>query len=58
MRPDADGGDGPRRFIRNWLRFDETKPVRVRMVWKLMAAVAMLLIASAVLAVVSGLQHR
>jgi hypothetical protein len=58
MRPDPDGGDGPRRFIRNWLRFDETKPVRVRMVWKLMAAVAMLLIASAVLAVVSGLQHR
>jgi hypothetical protein len=48
MRPDAD--DGPRRFIRNWLRFDETRPVRARKLWMLAATVALLLAASALLA--------
>jgi hypothetical protein len=51
-RPDAD--DGPRRFIRNWLRFDEHAPRRVRTMWKLVAAVAMLVVISALLALLSG----
>jgi hypothetical protein len=51
-RPDAD--DGPRRFIRNWLRFDEHAPRRVRTMWKLLATIAMLLLASAALALFSG----
>jgi hypothetical protein len=58
MRPDIDGDDGPRRFIRNWLRFDEHKPVRVRMLWRLMATVAVLLVTSAVLAWFSGHLQR
>jgi hypothetical protein len=41
--------DGPRRFVRRWLRFDETRPVRARMLWQLVATVALLLIASAML---------
>jgi hypothetical protein len=45
--PDAD--DGPRRFIRSWLSFDETRPVRARKVWMLAATVAILLAATAVL---------
>jgi hypothetical protein len=48
MKPDAD--DGPRRFIRTWLSFDKTRPVRARKVWMLAATVAMLLAASALLA--------
>jgi hypothetical protein len=51
-RPDAD--DGPRRFIRTWLRFDEHARRRVRTMWKLLATVAMLLLASAALAWFSG----
>ena len=50
-RPDAD--DGPRRFVRNWLTFDEHAPRRVRTMWKLIATVAMLLLASALLALFS-----
>jgi hypothetical protein len=48
MRPDAD--DGPRRFIRSWLSFDETRTVRARRVWMLAATVAVLLAATALLA--------
>jgi hypothetical protein len=54
--PEAD--DGPRRFIRNWLRFDETRPVPVRVLWKLMATVAVLLVTSALLAWFSGHLQR
>jgi hypothetical protein len=58
MRPGPEADDGPRRFVRRWLRFDETKPVRVGMLWKLIAAVAMLLAASAALAWLSGHLQR
>jgi polyferredoxin len=45
--PGAD--DGPRRFIRRWLSFDETRPVRARKAWMLAATVAILLVVTAVL---------
>ena len=51
--PDADGGqenDGPRRFIRKWLAFDETAPMHIRKLWMLIATVTALLAASALLA--------
>jgi hypothetical protein len=54
--PDAD--EGPQRFIRNWLRFDEHAPRRVRTMWKLIATVMLLLIVSAVLALFSAHLHR
>jgi hypothetical protein len=52
--PDAD--EGPQRFIRNWLTFDEGRPVRTRMrtMWKLIATVAIFLAASALLALFGG----
>ena len=46
--PDAE--HGPRRFIRNWLTFDEAKPMRSRRLWMLIATVMALLAASALLA--------
>lgn len=45
--PDVD--DGPQRFIRKWLTFDEARPMRIRKIWMLIAAVLMLLAASALL---------
>jgi hypothetical protein len=45
-----DPGDGPQRFIRNWLRFNEGRPMRMRTLWKLIATVALFLMASALLA--------
>jgi hypothetical protein len=45
--PDAD--DGPRRFIRKWLTFDEAGPMRVRKLWMLIATVSILLVVSALL---------
>jgi hypothetical protein len=54
--PDAD--QGPRRFIRSWLTFDENRPVRTRTMWKLLATVAALLVASALLAWLSGHLQR
>ncbi len=51
--PDADDGqenDGPRRFIRQWLTFDEARPARIHRLWMLVAAVMALLAASALLA--------
>jgi hypothetical protein len=54
--PDAD--QGPRRFIRSWLRFDENRPLRIRTLWKLLAAVMTLLVASALLAWFSGHLQR
>ena len=46
-----DRGDGPQRFIRNWLVFDDRRPVRLRRIMLLAATIAMLLIASALLVV-------
>ena len=42
--------DGPRRFIRSWLSFDDTRPARLRRLWALIATVLFLLLASALLA--------
>jgi hypothetical protein len=54
--PDAD--QGPRRFIRNWLMFDENRPTRIRTMWRLIATVAILLLACALLALLSGHLQR
>jgi hypothetical protein len=56
--PRRDADDGPQRFVRNWLRFDEQAPQRVRTLWKLLATVTMLLAVSGLLAIASGLLHR
>lgn len=45
-----DADEGPRRFIRSWLTFDENRPVRTRTMWKLIATVAIVLVACALLA--------
>jgi hypothetical protein len=45
-----DNDDGPRRFIRNWLSFDDHQPLRLRRIVLLIATIAILLIASALLA--------
>ena len=50
--PDAD--DGPQRFIRNWLTFNDSKPLRLRRLSLLIATVATFLVASALLALLSG----
>jgi Aminoacyl-tRNA editing domain len=47
-RPDR--SDGPQRFVRDWLTFDDRRPVRLRRIAFLIATVAMFLIASALLA--------
>jgi hypothetical protein len=50
--PDLD--DGPQRFIRKWLTFDETGPMRIHKVWMLVATVLILLAVSALLVVLSS----
>jgi hypothetical protein len=50
--PDVD--DGPQRFIRKWLTFDEATPMCIRKIWMLIATVAMLLAASALLVLFSS----
>ncbi len=45
-----DNDDGPRRFSRNWLRFDDRHPLRLRRIVLLIATIAILLIATALLA--------
>jgi hypothetical protein len=47
-RPDHN--DGPQRFIRNWLIFDDRRPVRTRRIALLIATIAILLIVTALLA--------
>jgi hypothetical protein len=54
--PDAD--EGPRRFIRNWLTFNENRAVRAGMSRKFLVIAASLMAASALLAVTSSLLHR
>jgi hypothetical protein len=46
--------DGPQRFVRKWLTFDEARPMRIRKLWMLIAAVMALLAASALLAWLSN----
>ena len=48
-----DNRDGPQRFIRNWLAFDDRRPVRLRRVALLIVTIAILLIASSLLALFS-----
>jgi hypothetical protein len=55
MPGNREADDGPRRFIRTWLRYDEHGPRRVRTMWKLLATVAVLLASCALLAFVNGL---
>jgi hypothetical protein len=50
--PDLD--DGPQRFIRKWLSFDEARPMRIHKVWMLVATVLILLAVSALLVVLSS----
>jgi hypothetical protein len=50
-RPDD---DGPQRFIRKWLIFDQARPMRIRRLWMLIGAVLALLTASALLAWLSN----
>ena len=52
--PRGPDDDGPQRFIRNWLSFDEAKPMRIRKLWLLIATVMALLAASALLACFSN----
>jgi hypothetical protein len=54
MRRGPDVDDGPQRFIRKWLTFDEARPMRIRKLWMLLATVLMLLAASALLALFSN----
>jgi hypothetical protein len=53
MARGPDNNDGPRRFIRNWLTFNDRRPLRTRRVALLIATIAILLIASALLALFS-----
>ena len=50
--PDVD--DGPQRFIRRWLTFDEARPMRVHKAWLLVATALALLAASALLVLFSS----
>jgi len=45
--------DGPKRFARNWLMFDEARPVRPRLLRNFIAVVAIGFAAVALLAIVS-----
>jgi hypothetical protein len=54
MTPRGPDDDGPQRFIRKWLTFDEARPMRIRKIWMLIATVLMLLAASALLALFSN----
>jgi hypothetical protein len=54
----GEADEGPRRFIRNWLTFEENRPVRTRTMWKLIATVAILLVACALLAWLGGPLQR
>jgi hypothetical protein len=58
VTPRNPDGDGPQRFIRNWLTFDEHRPPRTRTMWKLIATVALFLLASALLALFGGHLQR
>jgi hypothetical protein len=58
VTPRNPDGDGPQRFIRNWLTFDENRPPRTRTMWKLIATVALFLLASALLALFGGHLQR
>ena len=51
--PDTD--DGPQRFIRRWLTFDDNRPVRPQKIWMLVATVSAFVTVSALLAWCSNL---
>jgi hypothetical protein len=53
MAHGPDHSDGPQRFLRNWLTFDDRGPVRLRRIALLIATIAILLIATALLALFS-----
>jgi hypothetical protein len=45
-----DADEGPSRFVRQWLRFDESRPPRFALLWKFITTVVSLLILCAALA--------
>ncbi len=47
--------DGPKRFARNWLAFDESRPTRPRMLRNFIAVVATCFAMTALLAVISAM---
>jgi hypothetical protein len=51
VRP-GDADDGPRGFARRWLSFDDSRPVRTRLLWKFIAVVAAGLAASGLLTLI------
>jgi hypothetical protein len=53
VRPSGEN-DGPRSFVRKWLGFDESRPVRTRLFWKFIAVVAACLAASGLLALIAA----
>jgi hypothetical protein len=48
----GDQDDGPRGFARRWLSFDDSRPVRTRLLWKFIGVVAACLAVSAALALI------
>ena len=46
--------DGPKRFARNWLMFDEARPTRPRLLRNFIAVVAISFAAAALLAMISA----
>lgn len=49
--------DGPKRFARNWLMFDETRPTRPRLLRNFVIVVAACFAAAALLAIVSAMMR-
>lgn len=49
--------DGPKRFVRNWLEFDASRPTRPRLLRNFIAVVAACLATTALLAFVSALMR-
>ena len=49
--------DGQKRFVRNWLMFDEARPTRPRMLRNFVAVVATIFVVIAILAMVNATQR-
>jgi hypothetical protein len=45
-----DADEGPQRFVRHWLSYDESRPPQFALLWKFITAVVSLLILCAALA--------
>ena len=49
--------DGPKRFARNWLMFDESRPTRPRLLRNFVAVVATCFAVTALLAIVNAVMR-